>query len=89
MSLQKLEHSRLVCTQYVYSTVFSRGFQTNWGADGKILPHGGAIKENMATEAEAKDILSRCDETINLNARQLCDVELLMNGGYVKPQAKH
>jgi len=38
--------------------------------------------DSMASEAEAKDILSRCDTTIDLNARQLCDVELLMVGGF-------
>jgi len=82
MMKQIVRMVRPVRNMHAARTVFSRGFQTNWGADGKILPHGGVIKENMATEAEAKDILSRCDETINLNARQLCDVELLMNGGF-------
>lgn len=63
-------------------SVFSRGFQTNWGADGKIVPHGGKIMENMASEAEASALLSRCDETIELNDRQMCDAELLMVGGF-------
>jgi len=52
------------------------------GADGKIEPHGGKICENMATEAEAKDLLSRVDSTIELNDRQMCDTELIMNGGF-------
>lgn len=55
---------------------------TSRGADGRILPHGGKIVDRMASAAKAKDILARCDTTINLNARQLCDVELLMVGGF-------
>lgn len=34
-------------------------FDTKWGADGKIEPHGGKILENMATPEQAKDLLSR------------------------------
>lgn len=63
-------------------TALTRSFQTARGVDGKILPHGGSIKENMASEAEAKALLSSCDDAIELNARQMCDVELLMCGGF-------
>lgn len=52
------------------------------GADGKIMPHGGKIVDRMASAEEAKDIVSRCDMTIDLNSRQLCDVEQLMVGGF-------
>ena len=32
---------------------------TSRGADGLIMPHGGKIVDRMASDAEAKDILSR------------------------------
>jgi len=57
-------------------------FETNWGADGKIAPHGGKICENMASEAKAQELLSRVDGTVELNDRQMCDVELIMGGGF-------
>lgn len=65
-------------------------FKTNWGPDGKIVPHGGKICDLMATN---KDMLSRLDGTIELNDRQLCDVELLVCGafspleGFMNPDA--
>jgi len=55
---------------------------TSRGDDGKILPHGGKILQNMATPAQAQELLDRCDTTIELNARQLCDVELLSVGAF-------
>jgi sulfate adenylyltransferase len=54
-------------------------FDTKWNAEGKIEPHGGKIIESMTAQA---DDLKRCGATVELNARQLCDVELLQYGGF-------
>ncbi len=32
-------------------------FQTKWGADGKIVPHGGSIKENVVGEANGSKLM--------------------------------
>lgn len=55
---------------------------TKWGADGKIVPHGGRITENMASPTEVPALLAKANTTLELNERQLCDTELLMSGGF-------
>lgn len=62
-------------------SIATRSF-TQWGADGKIVPHGGKICENIATAEEGPKLVSKANTSIELNERQLCDVELLMNGGF-------
>lgn len=54
-------------------------FETKWNSEGKIEPHGGRIIESL--NAKPEDI-NRCSATVELNARQLCDVELLQYGGF-------
>ena len=46
-------------------------------------PHGGVLVNLMADEDRAKELkeLSRDCPSWDLTARQLCDLELLMNGG--------
>jgi hypothetical protein len=34
-------------------------FKTKWGADGKIEPHGGAIKENVVGAAKGSQLMSK------------------------------
>ena len=47
-------------------------------------PHGGALVDLMAPSAERADLLdaSRTWPSWVLTARQLCDLELLLNGGF-------
>jgi len=48
----------------------------------KSVPHGGKLTGTMITdEAEKKKLASACDFSVQLDARQLCDTELIMNGG--------
>jgi len=55
---------------------------TQWGNDGKIVPHGGSIMNNMAKANEGEALIAKANMEVELNERQLCDVELIMNGGF-------
>eukprot|EP00897_Mesotaenium_endlicherianum_P009984 jgi/Mesen1/9013/ME000563S08322 len=54
------------------------------GSDGYIVPHGGKLVNLMVTDqAEKEALLASCKgAAIQLNDRQACDVELLINGGF-------
>lgn len=46
-------------------------------------PHGGKLVNTMVhDEAQKNDLIRQCDFELNLDERQLCDVELLMQGGF-------
>jgi sulfate adenylyltransferase len=48
-------------------------------------PHGGVLKDLLARDAPRNNELSAEAETLPavvLNERQLCDLELVMNGGF-------
>lgn len=46
-------------------------------------PHGGKLINTMLTSETAKnELISACDFEVELDERQLCDVELLMQGGF-------
>ncbi|KAF2150488.1 bifunctional sulfate adenylyltransferase subunit 1/adenylylsulfate kinase protein-like protein [Myriangium duriaei CBS 260.36] len=48
-------------------------------------PHGGVLKDLIARDAPRREQLSQESETlpaIVLNERQLCDLELILNGGF-------
>jgi len=46
-------------------------------------PHGGKLINTMLKdEASKNEAISQCDFDLNLDERQLCDVELLMQGGF-------
>ena len=46
------------------------------------MPHGGALVDNMLTsDADKAAAIAACDFSVELSPRQLCDVELLMQGG--------
>jgi sulfate adenylyltransferase len=48
----------------------------------KQAPHGGVLVDQMIKDAaEQKKLVDGCDFVHQLNPRQLCDVELIMNGG--------
>jgi len=49
----------------------------------KQTPHGGDLVDLMAKSEEEKEkAITSCNTEIQLTARQLCDVELIMNGGF-------
>ena len=49
----------------------------------KQVPHGGSLVDLMLkTEAEIEAAIAKCDMTMQASSRQLCDVELIMNGGF-------
>ena len=49
-----------------------------------IPPHGGELKTLMVSEADAERLKTESEHfpSLTLNQRQLCDLELLMNGGF-------
>jgi len=54
---------------------FSRGL--------KSVPHGGKLVSRMVTAGEGQEAIKACNGlTMELNARQSCDVELLVGGGF-------
>lgn len=48
----------------------------------KQKPHGGKLVDLMVEGAAAEAAVSRATETLELSDRQLCDVELIINGGF-------
>ncbi|GMI28142.1 hypothetical protein TeGR_g10641 [Tetraparma gracilis] len=52
-------------------------------ADGLLaVPHGGSLVELMLPPASHAAEVSKAKHTLQLSPRQLCDVELIMNGGF-------
>lgn len=48
-------------------------------------PHGGVLQDLIARDLPIKDDLLKESETLQsiiLNPRQLCDLELILNGGF-------
>lgn len=46
-------------------------------------PHGGKLINTMITDNSAKNqLMQTCDLEVQLDERQICDVELLMQGGF-------
>ena len=48
----------------------------------KQKPHGGKLVDLMVEGAAAEQAKARAKEELQLNDRQLCDVELIINGGF-------
>ncbi|CAM9518462.1 unnamed protein product, partial [Sphacelaria rigidula] len=47
------------------------------------VPHGGTLVDlNLKTDAEKKAAMANCDLELDLSPRQLCDTELICNGGF-------
>jgi sulfate adenylyltransferase len=47
------------------------------------IPHGGKLVNSMLKGCDAKNAaIAQCDFEVELDERQLCDVELLMQGGF-------
>jgi len=46
-------------------------------------PHGGKLVSTMSTKcAKKNEFIASCDFEVDLEERQVCDVELLMQGGF-------
>jgi len=55
----------------------------NRNTEGLITPHGGELKDLIIKDDAAKEAaIDSCTTTIQLSDRQMCDVELIMNGGF-------
>mmetsp|Transcript_1286 Transcript_1286/g.1654 ORF Transcript_1286/g.1654 Transcript_1286/m.1654 type:complete len:432 (-) Transcript_1286:124-1419(-) len=64
------------------SAGFVPRFETSLEAS-KQIPHGGTLVDLMVTSEEEKEAaIAKCTKEIQASARQLCDVELIMNGGF-------
>jgi len=49
----------------------------------KQTPHGGTLIDLILTSEEEKTAaIAKCTKEVQLSSRQLCDVELIMNGGF-------
>ena len=55
-----------------------------WELDNLISPHGSRLVESIASERRVSEIreLSRDWPSVDLDRHLLCDLELLLNGGY-------
>merc|ERR1740124_470435 len=53
---------------------------SNTALQAKQEPHGGSLINLMTEDTEAA--IAKCTSELQLTPRQLCDVELLMNGGF-------
>ena len=53
-------------------------------ADTLIAPHGGKLTELLVPESEKAALKAEALEipSITLTGRQICDIELLLNGGF-------
>ena len=49
-----------------------------------ISPHGGKLKENLLSDEEAQELKVKAADypSWDLNERQLCDIEMILNGGF-------
>ena len=49
----------------------------------EAVPHGGTLINTMISSNQQKnDAMTACHFAVELDERQLCDVELLMQGAY-------
>lgn len=73
LTLQTFSRSvRAVCAQSARRTLAS-----------SAPPHGGSLKDLMVTdESHRQSVLSSVTHTVELNDRQSCDVELIVNGAF-------
>jgi len=64
------------------ATFASRSISTSLGMV-KQTPHGGELVDLiLKTDAEKEAAVAKCTSEIQLSPRQLCDTELIMNGGF-------
>merc|ERR1712232_1541881 len=49
----------------------------------KQVPHGGSLVDLiLKTDEEKAAAVAKCTKELQLSPRQLCDIELIMNGGF-------
>jgi len=74
--------SRSVVADEVFAPVSIRASGTQLEA-AKQTPHGGSLVDLILSSDEEKAAaVAKCTKELQLSPRQLCDVELLMNGGF-------
>lgn len=57
--------------------------RSNTELSAKQTPHGGALVDLMVKSDDDKNAaIAKCTTELQLSPRQLCDVELIMNGGF-------
>mmetsp|Transcript_2547 Transcript_2547/g.5622 ORF Transcript_2547/g.5622 Transcript_2547/m.5622 type:complete len:432 (-) Transcript_2547:1582-2877(-) len=70
-----------VATSGVFAPVAVRNVETQLAA--KQTPHGGSLVDLILKSDEEKEAaVAACTKELQLSPRQLCDVELIMNGGF-------
>jgi len=75
--------SPLARTSGVASVTSSSVVSTTALEMAKQTPHGGSLVDLMLKdEAEKEAAIAKCDVELQLTPRQLCDVELITNGGF-------
>ncbi len=80
-SARKRLQSRAACAGCLYAVSNAIG---RLELDNLISPHGSRLVENMATEDRVAEIreLSLDWPSVDLDPHQLCDLEMLLNGGF-------
>eukprot|EP00578_Thalassiosira_sp_NH16_P017485 CAMPEP_0181114618 /NCGR_PEP_ID=MMETSP1071-20121207/20990_1 /TAXON_ID=35127 /ORGANISM="Thalassiosira sp., Strain NH16" /LENGTH=432 /DNA_ID=CAMNT_0023198761 /DNA_START=40 /DNA_END=1338 /DNA_ORIENTATION=+ len=74
--------SRSVVADEVFAPVSIRASGTQLEA-AKQTPHGGSLVDLILSSDEEKAAaVAKCTKELQLSPRQLCDAELLMNGGF-------
>lgn len=65
------------------STANSPTITVNRNDEGLITPHGGELRDLIIKDDAAKQAaIDSCTTSLQLSDRQMCDVELIMNGGF-------
>jgi len=67
-------------TPSAFRSVVRRGMKLNSAVAEEIMAHGGPLVD--CTPADKDAAAKSCTKEVQLNARQLCDVELIANGGF-------
>lgn len=83
-SIQMKAQSTLLRAVFALPRInFARHITIQRGSDGRRLPHGGKLIDLMVDDStERNNLLSECNIKIELNERQSCDVEVIVNGGF-------
>ena len=57
--------------------------KTSLSMESDAIPHGGVLVNTMITsKQDIANAILKCDYEVELDERQLCDVELIMQGGF-------
>jgi len=78
-----IQFKKNLSNQYIHDGILP--FEATQINDNLNLPHGGILKNLLARDAAIKDNLLKkvpLLPSVILNERQLCDLELIMTGGF-------